>query len=101
MINSLSTAGMTCKVRSCRAHWNRARASDAMSALLLPSARRVTAEEAPGAVAAKPAPAGGAGYVCRGSQCSAPLGTLTALVAELARPAVGADGKGLYRLGGA
>ena len=43
------------------------------------------ATDLPPAIAAKPAPAGGAGYVCRGSQCSAPLTTLTALVAELAR----------------
>jgi uncharacterized protein len=37
----------------------------------------------PAALAAKPALASGAGYVCRGSQCSAALTSLAELVAEL------------------
>ena len=41
------------------------------------------ADALPIALAEKPALAGGAAYVCRGSQCSAPLNTLAALVAEL------------------
>ena len=43
------------------------------------------ATDLPPAIASKNAPAGGAAYVCRGTQCSAPLPTLAALVAELAR----------------
>jgi uncharacterized protein len=38
----------------------------------------------PPALAARPALPGGAAYVCRGSQCSAPLVTLPELLAELA-----------------
>jgi uncharacterized protein YyaL (SSP411 family) len=39
----------------------------------------------PALFAAKPALPGGAAYVCRGSQCTAPLTSLADLVAELAR----------------
>jgi uncharacterized protein YyaL (SSP411 family) len=39
----------------------------------------------PPAIAAKPPLAGGVAYVCRGSQCSAPLASLADLAAELAR----------------
>ncbi len=39
----------------------------------------------PPAIASKPATAGATAYVCRGSVCSAPLTSFTALVAELAR----------------
>ncbi len=39
----------------------------------------------PPAIASKSATSSGVAYVCRGSQCSAPLGTLAALVAELGR----------------
>jgi hypothetical protein len=38
----------------------------------------------PAALAGKPAPPGGAAYVCRGSQCSAALASLAELAAELA-----------------
>jgi uncharacterized protein YyaL (SSP411 family) len=37
----------------------------------------------PPAIASKPAAAGALAYVCRGSQCTAPLSSLTALLAEL------------------
>ncbi len=40
-------------------------------------------EALPAAIAAKPALPGGAAYVCRGSQCSAPLTSLAALLGEL------------------
>ncbi|HVO00200.1 MAG TPA: thioredoxin domain-containing protein [Steroidobacteraceae bacterium] len=39
----------------------------------------------PAAIAAKPSLPGGAAYVCRGSECSAPLGSLAELVRELGR----------------
>jgi uncharacterized protein YyaL (SSP411 family) len=39
----------------------------------------------PAAFASKPALAGGAAYVCRGSQCSAPVTSLAELIAELGR----------------
>jgi uncharacterized protein YyaL (SSP411 family) len=39
----------------------------------------------PPALASKPARPGGAAYVCRGSQCSAALGSLELLLAELTR----------------
>ena len=41
----------------------------------------------PAAFAAKPALPGGAAYVCRGSQCSAPITSLAALIEELGRRA--------------
>ena len=55
--------------------------------LAMPSDDAAAASPAdlPALFAAKPAPPGGAAYVCRGSQCSAPLTSLTALIAELAR----------------
>ena len=43
------------------------------------------ATDLPPAIASKSTISGAAAYVCRGSQCSAPLTTLAALVAELAR----------------
>jgi len=39
----------------------------------------------PAALESKPAPAGGAAYLCRGSQCSPPLADFEALAAALAR----------------
>ena len=44
---------------------------------------RANATPLPPALASKPAQPGGAAYVCRGSQCSAALGSLESLLAEL------------------
>jgi len=54
--------------------------------LAVPSdAAAAVAAPLPPALADKPAQPDGAAYVCRGSQCSAPLGSYAALLAELAR----------------
>ncbi len=53
--------------------------------LAMPSDRPAGAGEMPASFAAKPALPGGAAYVCRGSQCSAPLTGLADLIAELGR----------------
>ncbi|HLQ12236.1 MAG TPA: thioredoxin domain-containing protein [Steroidobacteraceae bacterium] len=52
-------------------------------AIASPTGTGEAAEALPAAFASKPALPGGAAYVCRGSQCSAPLTSLAALLAEL------------------
>jgi uncharacterized protein len=55
--------------------------------LAVPSGGAAETREAdlPAAFTSKPALSGGAAYLCRGSQCSAPLTSLSALTAELGR----------------